>query len=570
MPNSRVVPALDFETMLTFTYVVVGSGSAGAIIASRLSENPGNLVLLLEAGPENRSPILHIPAAARYAFNAKRFNWNFETEPEPHLNNRRLPQPRGRVLGGSSSINGLIYLRGNPLDYEGWSENGLPNWSYAHVLPYFKRLEAMEDPSNEYQGRDGRVSISAPYPLNPIAQAFLEAGRQAGYERTADINGYQQDGFGRFPMSAAGGLRSSTASAYLRPVRRRENLTIWTGAHVDRLNIRRGRAETVVLRRRGVQTTVRADREIILSAGPVNDPKILMLSGIGPAEQLRQHGINVVNDLPGVGENLQDHALTSIQMESLAPVSLASHLGVFAKARASLNWLLNRRGVLASNHFQCGAFIRSSVGVPFPDIQLYLFPVAVDIGASDFRRQHGFQVQISSQRSLSRGWVRLRSSDPDDPPRILFNMMSEEQDWVEMRAALRLAREVIAQPAMDFCRGAEWAPGSEITSDTGIDRFLRDNVGSSYHPSGSCKMGIDPMAVVDPKCRVHGIEGLRVADSSIMPLITSCNLNAPSMMIGERAADLILGKALVPSNLGYYQDPRWRERQRPGQPLRPG
>ena len=554
--------------MQSFDYIVVGSGSAGAIVAARLSEDPDKRVLLLEAGPRNRSPILHVPAAARYAFNAKRFNWNYESEPEPHLNDRRLPQPRGRVLGGSSSINGLIYLRGNPLDYEGWADAGLPNWSYAQVLPYFKRLEAMQDADNEYQGRGGPVAISAPEPLNPIAAAFLEAGRQAGYELTADINGYQQEGFGRFPMNAAGGVRSSTANAYLKPARQRRNLTVWTGALVDRLGIRKGRAETVELRRNGTATSVRAEREIVLSAGPINDPKILMLSGVGPAERLREHGIAVVHDLPGVGENLQDHAISAIQMQSTAPVSLASHLGLLAKARASWDWLLNRRGILASNHFQCGAFIRSGAGVPFPDLQLYLFPIAVDIGASDFRKDHGFQVQISPQRSRSRGWVRLRSADPDDPPRVLFNIMSHPQDWVEMRAALRLAREVLAQPAMDFCRGQEWAPGPQATEDAAIDAFLRDSIGSSYHPSGTCKMGNDAMAVVDSECRVHGIDGLRVADSAIMPLIPSCNLNGPTMMIGERAADFLLGKALDPSNLDYYQDPQWRERQRPGRPLR--
>ena len=351
---------------------------------------------------------------------------------------------------------------------------------------------------------EGPVRVSTAEPLNPIAEAFIEAGRQAGYGLTEDVNGYQQEGFGRFPMSAAGGFRSSTTSAYLKPARARENLTVRTGCIVDRVEVRNGRAETVRTRRNGRPEKIRALREIILCGGPINDPKLLMLSGIGPADQLRQHGITVTHDLPGVGDNLQDHAIGSVQLKSSAPVSLASHLGLFAKVQATWDWLTTRQGVLASNHFQCGAFIRSQAGIPFPDLQLFLFPIAVKFGTSDFHSDHGFQVQISPQRSQSRGWVRLRSADPDDPPRILTNMMSQEQDWIEMRAALRLTREILAQPAMDFCRGDEMAPGPKVRTDAEIDAFLRDQITSSYHPSGTCKMGTDDMAVVDP-----GVPGSR-------------------------------------------------------------
>ena len=554
--------------MNEFDFIVVGAGSAGAIVAARLSERSDASVLLLEAGPKDRSPILHVPAAARYAFNARRYNWNYETEPEPFLDNRRLTQPRGRVLGGSSSINGLVYLRGNPLDYEGWAASGITNWSYAHVLPYFRRLERWDQPRDGYQGGDGPVRVSAPTPLNPIAAAFLEAGTEAGYETTDDINGYRQEGFGRFPMNAAGGFRSSTARAYLRPARRQGNLSIWTDCLVDRIEIRGGRAEAVAFRRRGRPETVRARREIILSAGAINDPKILMLSGVGQAEKLREHGIDVVQDLPGVGENLQDHAISALQLEATAPVSLTAQLGLPAKVRETLKWLAYRDGVLASNHFQCGAFIRSEPGIPYPDLQLYLFPIAVDVGSNDFLRQHAFQVQISPQRSRSRGWIRLRSADPDDPPRMLTNMMSKKEDWAEMRAALRLTREILQQPAMDPYRGRELSPGPEVRSDEEIDAYFRQHTHSSYHACGTCKMGNDAMAVVDAQCRVHGIEGLRVADSAIMPLIPSCNLNAPTMMIGERAADLVLGQELEPANLSFYQDPEWQTRQRPGQPVR--
>ncbi len=554
--------------MAEYDFIVVGSGSAGAIVATRLSEDRDNSVLLVEAGPADRSPIFRIPAAARYAFNARKYNWNFESEPEPYLNNRRLKQPRGRVLGGSSSINGLVYLRGNPLDYEGWAQAGAPNWSYAQVLPYFKRLEKWAEVDNEYKGGVGPVRVSEAEPLNPIAAAFVQAGEEAGYQKTEDVNGYCQEGFGRFPMNAADGIRSSTAVAYLHPNRSRPNLTIMTGCEVQRLRIKAKRAEAIEVRHQGDQKIIRARREIVLSAGPINDPQLLMLSGVGPGDQLRRHDIDVVQDLPGVGENLQDHALATLQIQSKAPVSLAAHLGLGAKVKALFDWVSGRRGILASNHFQSGAFIRSDRGVPFPDLQLYLFPIGVSIGSNDFLTSHAFQVQISSQRSESRGWVRLKSNNPREAPLIQFNMMSQDQDWREMRSALRLAREVVAQPAMDFCRGDEISPGRQVQSAGEIDAFLRDNIGSSYHPSGTCKMGIDGMAVVDPECRVHGIEGLRVADSAIMPLIPSCNLNAPTMMIGERAADFILGKRLEPENLGYFKDSEWEIRQRPGQPVR--
>ena len=561
--------------MKEFDYIVVGSGSAGAIVAARLSEDPDVSVALLEAGPWDTNPIFRIPAAARYAFNARRHHWTYETEPEPHLDGRRLSQPRGRLVGGSSAINGMVYLRGNPLDFEGWAEAGATGWSYAGVLPYFQRLEGWIDPTSPYQGRDGPVAISAPPGENPIGAAFVEAGREAGYETTEDINGFRQEGFGRFPMNAALGYRSSTARAYLRPAAARPNLHIMTGCVVDRVRLSRGKAEGVDMRRDGRPETLNAVREVVLSAGAFNSPKLLMLSGIGPADQLSEHGIDVVRDLPGVGENLMDHQLTTIQMECLEPVSLYRHLNPVSKALGALRWLLRKDGFLASNHFECGAFIRSEAGVKFPDIQFYLFPVAVKEGGTDFQEGsmdfmagHGFQLQLSPQRSLSRGWVRLRSAEPDAPPRILFNMMAHERDWVEMRHAFRLAREVLAQPAMDPYRGRELSPGADVRTDAEIDAFVRANVHSSYHASGTCKMGTDEMAVVDPECRVHGIEGLRIADASIMPLVPSCNLNSPTMMIGEKAADLIRGRALPPSNLDYFVDEEWRTRQRPGRPAR--
>ena len=547
--------------MKTCDYVVVGSGSAGAIIAARLAEDPSVSVLLLEAGPGDASPLFHVPAAMRYAYNAPKYNWNYETEPEPFLNNRVLVQPRGRVLGGSSSINGQLYLRGHPMDYEGWAEAGAQGWSYADVLPYFKRLETRVDGGSDYRGSDGPVRVSTMGGDNPLTQAFLRAGTEAGYLSTDDVNGGQQDGFGLLPKNVADGRRSSTARSYLRnpPA----NLQIETGCHVRNLVMEGRRATGLRMVQNGREVEVKARREVVLSAGAFNSPLILMHSGIGPAAHLRDQGIEVLHDLPGVGENLMDHPLTSLQVTCTQPVTLYKHLNLLSQARGVVDWLLTRKGLLANNHFDAVGFVRTTAGVRFPNLQIALFQIAVAEGTADFVKEHAFQLQFANQRPQSRGYVRLRSADPSDAPRIRFNLLEHPEDVEELKAGFRLSRELVEQPSLAAFAGHEIFPGAEVESDAELEAWLRETCHSSYHPCGTCKMGTDPMAVVDPECRVHGIEGLRVADASIMPVIPSANLNCPTMMIGEKAADMIAGKGpLPPSNLPYYSDPNWETAQR--------
>ncbi|WP_299949878.1 choline dehydrogenase [uncultured Ruegeria sp.] len=544
-----------------YDFIVVGSGSAGAIIAARLAEDSNNKVLLLEAGPKDSSLLFHVPAAMRYAYNAPKYNWNFETEPEPYLNNRVLVQPRGKVLGGSSSINGQLYLRGHPMDYEGWAEGGARGWSYSEVLPYFKRLETRVDGNTEYQGHDGHVRASTMGSDNPLTQAFLKAGEEAGYLRTDDVNGGQQDGFGYLPKNVADGRRSSTAYCYLRnpPF----NLDIQTGCTVLNLIIEDKAAKGVRYVQGGREVAATARREVVLSAGAFNSPTILLHSGVGPAAQLREHGIKVVHNLPGVGENLMDHPLTSLQVKCTRPVTLYRQLNLISQAKGVIDWALTRKGLLANNHFDAVCFIRTKAGVRFPNMQVALFQIAVAEGSADFIKEHAFQLQFTNQRPQSRGHVKLTSNDPFAAPRIRYNMLEDAEDVEELKAGLRLSRELTEQPSLAAFTGDEIFPGATVQSDADIEAWLRENCHSSYHPSGTCKMGVDKLAVVDPECRVHGIANLRVADASIMPVIPSANLNCPTMMIGEKASDMILGKdPLSPSNLPYFSDPNWETAQR--------
>jgi len=548
-----------------FDYVIVGAGSAGCVLADRLTEDGQATAIVLEYGGSDRSPFIQMPAALAIPMNSKTYNWGYRTEPEPHLNGRRIQCPRGKVLGGSSSINGLVYVRGHPLDFERWEEERAKGWGYRNVLPYFRRAESFRGGPDAYRGDGGPLATSHGLECNPLYDAFIEAGRQAGYPVSGDLNGERQEGFGPLDMTVKDGVRSSTANAYLRPAMKRRNLKVLTHALATRIAFEGRRAVGVHYTRQAGEQKVVARREVILCGGPINSPQLMKLSGIGPAAELGALGIDVVADRPGVGENLQDHLEFTFQIASKQPITLYGHTGLVARALIGAQWLLRGRGLGASNHFEAGGFIRSRSGVRYPDIQFHFLPMAVAYDGSSLAREHGFQAHVGPMRSKSRGWVRLKSPDPAEPPLIQFNYMSNSEDWIEMRACVRLTREIFAQRAFDPYRGREIKPGANCVSDEAVDAFVREKVESAYHPSCTCKMGslADPAAVVDPETRVIGVEGLRVVDSSIMPSITNGNLNAPTIMMAEKAADMIRGRDPLPaSNAPYYVAPHWETRQR--------
>ena len=550
--------------MMEADVVVVGAGSAGSALAFRLTE-AGLSVIVIEHGGSDAGPFIQMPGALSYPMRMGLYDWGFRSDPEANLGGRRMAVPRGKVIGGSSSINGMVYVRGHPRDFDTWAEMGATGWGFADVAPYFKRMECWhgEGGDGDWRGRDGPLHVIRGRRTNPLFDAFVRAGLEAGYGATEDYNGWRQEGFGAMEATIWKGRRWSAASAYLKPALKRFSCRLVRGL-ARRVVIEEGRARGVEILRGGRVEVIRARREVVIAASSINSPKLLMLSGIGPAAHLAEHGIAVVADRPGVGANLQDHLEVYVQMRSKLPVTLYAHWSLLGKARAGATWLLSGGGVGASNQFEAAGFIRSRAGLDYPDIQFHFLPLAVRYDGTAALRGHGYQVHVGPMRSKSRGEVRLRSADPAEPPAIRFNYMSHPDDWVEFRRAIRLTREILGQPAFAPYADGEIQPGAEVRSDDEIDAFVREHAESAYHPCGTCRMGPvdDPNAVVDPECRVIGVDGLRVADSSIFPQVTNGNTNAPSIMVGEKAADHLLGRRLAPLNLVPWEHPDWRTAQR--------
>lgn len=535
-----------------FDYIIVGAGSAGCVLAARLSEDPDTRVLLIEAGGSDRALMIDMPAGVGSLLDNPKFNWRFMTEPDATIGGRRVAWPRGRVLGGSSSINGMAYVRGHALDYERWAASGCEGWSYSQVLPYFKRAETYAGRQSPYRGTDGPLHVMQGPADNPIYQAYLAAGQQAGFGLTEDQNGYRQEGFGRMDMTIRRGRRQSASVAYLRPARTRPNLTVMTGTAVARIIVEKSVARGVEILRGGQRVRLEAEGEVLLCAGTIQSPQLLMLSGIGDPDQLAAHGLKVEADLPEVGANLQDHAEVYMQFACLKPVSLHDTLRPHRKLMAGIEWLLFKSGVAATNHSEAGAFLTVGQGASHPDIQHHFLPMAFAFDTKAPLDCHSFQAHISPMRQKSRGRVTLAGPEPTTPPRIETNYYAEPDDLALMVEALKVSRDVFHQPAFDELRGEELAPGPGVGSRGELEDFLRRTTETAFHPCGTARMGVDASAVVDPSGRVHGLSRLRVVDASIMPDIVSGNLNAPVIMMAEKIADDIRGmEPLAPVVLPY-------------------
>lgn len=528
--------------MKTFDYVIAGGGSAGCVLASRLSADPDVSVLLVEAGGRDWSPLIRAPGGLLPIMLSGAFAWRYSSVPQKHLENRVLYLPRGKVLGGGSSINGMVYDRGTARDFDRWREAGNEGWSYADVLPYFRRAESYEPGANELHGDSGPLHVSRPQVKHPLARAFVEAGVQAGYPYNEDTNGARRDGFGPVDVTVSRGRRSSTASAYLRPARSRPNLAVLTGAHVARILFEGRRAAGLVLRKGGHEQTVRAEREVILSAGALNSPQLLMLSGIGPADHLREHDIAPLLDLPGVGRNLQDHLAITVKHRSLQPISMFKYFSPLRGAAALGQYALFRKGPLADPGLEAAAFVKSEPALPEPDVKLLFVMALYRNHGREIIPDHGFYAHINCVRPESRGSVRLASGDPVAPPLIDQNYLDDPRDLHVTRRGIEIAREVFAQRAFDPFRGEELEPGPGVVSDADLEAFIRAKADADYHSVGTARMGRDALAVVDERLRVHGVEGLRVVDASVMPRIVGANTNMAVVMIAEKAADLILGR----------------------------
>ncbi|OAO00718.1 choline dehydrogenase [Sphingomonadales bacterium EhC05] len=554
-------------------YIIIGAGSAGCVLANRLSEDENNQVLLLEAGGSHQSILVQMPTALSYPMASATYNWGYLSDAEPALDDREITCPRGKGLGGTSSINGMVYVRGHSCDFEEWETAGAKGWGYANCLPYFKRAETWQFGEDEYRGGSGPLGVGGGNNMkaNPLYQAFIDAGKEAGYPATEDYNGYRQEGFGPMHMTVQGGVRESTERAYLKPAKSRSNLTIWTGAFVDRILLENGRASAVILTHKNSQKRLSAAKEIILSAGSIASPAILERSGIGSKSALKAAGVELLHERPGVGENLQDHLEIYFQYHCTKPVSLNNKLGLLSKLLIGVRWFFFKSGLGATNHFESCAFIRSDAGLKSPDIQYHFLPAAMRYDGTPSIDGHGFQVHVGPNKPKSRGHVHIRSADPLAPPSIKFNYMQHPEDVAKWRKCIRLSREIIGQPALDAYRGEELQPGDDIQSDDQIDAWVQENVESAYHPCGTCKMGLvsDPMAVVDPECRVIGLDGLRIVDASVFPTVTNGNINAPTIMVAERASDIILNRPLLPaSSASSWIDENWQTQQRSTQAVR--
>ena len=551
---------------MEYEYIIVGAGSAGCVLANRLTDDGRHRVLLIEAGPKNNALSLKIPAAVLKNLQSTKYNWAYQGEPEPELGGRVITHDRGKTLGGSSSINGLCFIRGHALDFEGWRQSGCEGWGYADVLPYFKRLENYSGGESEYRGGDGPLAVHRPKPQNPLYKAFIEAGRDAGYQTTDDICGYRQEGFGVFDMSIENGERNSTAKAYLDPARPRKNLTVITNTQVQKI-LFNGIEATGISYKKADGEIIKVDalKEVILSAGAVGSPQLLMLSGVGPASHLKDHGISIIADMPGVGQNLNDHPDFVLKYKCLEPVSIWPQTRLVGRTFAGIRWLLRRDGICASNQFEAVACVRSAAGVEYPDIQLTISPAAVDDQTWTPLPEHAFQIHVGLMRNFSRGNITLRDSDPASAPRILANYMKDPRDRDLLLKGIRIVREIANQPAFKpFC-GEEIYPGVAAQTDNELNVCLDEKLNTQWHLSGTARMGDsnNREAVVDPHGKVHGLSKLRIVDASIMPAATNGNTNSPTIMIAEKLSDSILGRTPLPrTEVPVWQNKNYETCQR--------